>query len=128
MVQKEHYEKYNLQYLLNLLTPNCNIVQVDGLTEGAACTTLLAKEFIDNDEPLILTNSDQLILWDSNETLYAFNNDNVDGGIVTFPAHIPSGPSQNLVMTVMCLRLPRRNPSVITHCWYLLLEARFRLC
>ena len=89
VVQKEHYEKYNLQYLLNLLTPGCNIVQVDGLTEGAACTTLLAKEFINNDEPLIMTNSDQLILWDSNETLYAFNNDNVDGGIVTFPATHP---------------------------------------
>jgi len=89
VVQKEHYEKYNLQYLLNLLTPGCNIVQVDGLTEGAACTTLLAKYYIDNDEPLILTNSDQLILWDSNETLYAFNNDNVDGGIVTFPATHP---------------------------------------
>lgn len=89
VVQKEHYEKYNLQYLLNLLTPNCNIVQVDGITEGAACTTLLAKEFINTDEPLIMTNSDQLILWDSNETLYAFNNDNVDGGIVTFPATHP---------------------------------------
>ena len=89
VVQKEHYEKYNLQYLLNLLTPNCNIVQVDGMTEGAACTTLLAKEFIDSDDSLIITNSDQLILWDSNETLYAFNNDNVDGGIVTFPATHP---------------------------------------
>lgn len=89
VVQKDHYEKYNLQYLLNLLTPGCNIVQVEGLTEGAACTTLLAKEFIDNDEPLIMTNSDQLILWDSNETLYAFNNDNADGGIVTFPATHP---------------------------------------
>jgi len=89
VVQKEHYEKYNLQYLLNLLTPNCNIVQVDGMTEGEACTTLLAKEFINSDEPLIMTNSDQLILWDSNETLYAFNNDNVDGGIVTFPATHP---------------------------------------
>jgi len=89
VVQKSHYEKYNLQYLLNLLTPNCNIVQVDGVTEGAACTTLLAKEFINTEEPLIMTNSDQLILWDSNETLYAFNNDNADGGIVTFPATHP---------------------------------------
>ncbi|NBW85232.1 MAG: glycosyl transferase family 2, partial [Proteobacteria bacterium] len=82
-------EKYNLNYLLPLIAPGCNIVQVDGLTEGAACTTLLAKEFINNDDPLIMTNSDQLILWDSNETLYAFNNDNVDGGIVTFPATHP---------------------------------------
>ena len=89
VVQKEHYDKYNLQYLLNLLTPHCNIVQVDGITEGAACTTLLAKEFIDSDDSLIITNSDQMILWDSNETLYAFNNDNADGGIVTFPATHP---------------------------------------
>lgn len=89
VVQKEHYDKYNLQYLLNLLTPNCNIVQVEGLTEGACCTTLLAKEFINTEDPLIITNSDQLILWDSNETLYAFSNDNVDGGIVTFPATHP---------------------------------------
>src|SRR5574338_1554171 len=45
IVQKEHYEKYNLKQLLNLIAPGCEIVQVDGLTEGAACTTLLAKEF-----------------------------------------------------------------------------------
>ena len=53
VVQKEHYEKYNLKHLLSLISPGCEIVQVDGMTEGAACTTLLAKEFIDNDEPLI---------------------------------------------------------------------------
>jgi hypothetical protein len=43
LVQKEHYEKYNLKQLLNLIAPGCDIVQVDGLTGGAACTTLLAK-------------------------------------------------------------------------------------
>ena len=48
LVQKEHYDKYNLKYLLNLIAPNCKIVLVDGLTEGSACTTLLAKEYIDN--------------------------------------------------------------------------------
>jgi HAD superfamily hydrolase (TIGR01509 family) len=89
IVQKEHYQKYNLQYLLNLITPNCNIIQVDGLTEGAACTTLLAKEFIDNDEPLIMANSDQFVEWNSNECLYAFSSDDVDGGIVSFKATHP---------------------------------------
>ncbi len=89
IVQKEHYEKYNLQYLLNIISPNCNIVQVEGITEGAACTTLLAKKFIDNDEPLLMANSDQFIEWDSNETLYAFSNGNYDGGIITFPATHP---------------------------------------
>ena len=89
IVQKEHYEKYSLQYLLNLIAPDCNIVQVDGITEGAACTTLLAKQFIDNDEPLLMANSDQFVEWDSNETLYAFSNGECDGGILTFPASHP---------------------------------------
>ncbi len=89
IVQKEHYEKYSLQYLLNLIAPNCNIVQVDGLTEGAACTTLLAKEFINNDAPLVMANSDQFVEWNSNECLYAFNADGVDGGIVSFKATHP---------------------------------------
>ena len=90
IVQKEHYEKYNLKYLLNLITDNnCEIVQVDGITEGAACTTLLAKHFIDNDEPLVMANSDQFVEWDSNEFMYSMVADNVDGGIVSFEATHP---------------------------------------
>jgi HAD superfamily hydrolase (TIGR01509 family) len=89
LVQKDHYEKYNLKQLLNLITPGCDIIQIDGLTEGAACTTLLAKEFIDNDEPLLMANSDQFVEWNSNECLYAFTADSVDGGIVTFEATHP---------------------------------------
>ena len=84
IVQKEHYEKYNLQYLLNLISPNNVIIPVEGVTEGAACTTLLAKEFIDNDQPLLTANSDQFVEWDSNEFLYSMQADEVDGGILTF--------------------------------------------
>ena len=89
VVRKEHYEKYSLQYLLTLIAPNCNIIQVDSLTEGSACTTLLAKEFINNDYPLLLANSDQFMQWNSNESLYAFNADGIDAGILTFKATHP---------------------------------------
>lgn len=89
LVQKEHYEKYNLKQLLNLIASGCDIIQVDGLTEGAACTTLLAKELINNDEPLMMANSDQFVEWNSNEVLYAFTADNIDGGIVSFKATHP---------------------------------------
>ena len=89
VVQKEHREKYNLDTLLNLITPNCKIVEVDGITEGAACTTLLAKEFIDNDQPLVMANSDQFIEWDSNEFMYKMIEQKVDGGILTFKAIHP---------------------------------------
>jgi HAD superfamily hydrolase (TIGR01509 family) len=89
VVQKEHRAKYNLDTLLNLITPNCKIVEVDGLTEGAACTTLLAKEYIDNDAPLVMANSDQFVEWDSNEFMYKMIEQKVDGGIVTFHATHP---------------------------------------
>jgi HAD superfamily hydrolase (TIGR01509 family) len=89
VVQKEHRIKYNLDTLLNLITPNCKIVEVDGMTEGAACTTLLAKEYINSDEPLIMANSDQFIEWDSNEFMYKMIEQKVDGGIVTFNATHP---------------------------------------
>ena len=89
VVQKEHREKYNLDTLLNLITPNCKIVEVDKLTEGAACTALLAKEYINKDTPLFFANSDQFVEWDSNEFLYKMNETEADGGIVTFEATHP---------------------------------------
>jgi HAD superfamily hydrolase (TIGR01509 family) len=89
IVQKSHREKYNLDTLLNLITPNCKIVEVNGLTEGSACTTLLAKDLINNDNPLISMNSDQYIDWDSSEFMYKMNESDCDGGILTFNATHP---------------------------------------
>lgn len=89
IVQKEHYEKYNLSYLLNLITPNCNIVQVDGVTEGAAVTCLLAREYINNDSPLIMANSDQIVEWNSRQFIYDLMTKNADGGIATFKSTHP---------------------------------------
>ena len=84
IVQKNHYEKYNLKYLLNLISPDCEIVQVDSVTDGAACTTLLAEKYINNNEPLLIANSDQYIDWDSNEFMYSMVADDIDAGILTF--------------------------------------------
>ena len=89
LVRKEHYEKYDLKSLLNLIAPNCEIVQIEGLTEGAACTVLKAQELIDNNEPLIIANADQYIKWNSFETISMFNEPDVDGGILTFKSVHP---------------------------------------
>jgi dTDP-glucose pyrophosphorylase len=89
VVQKSHREKYNLDTLLNLITPKCTIVEVDGITEGAACTALLAKEYINNENPLFFANSDQFVEWESNEFMYKMQETQVDGGIVTFESTHP---------------------------------------
>ena len=89
VVQKEHREKYNLDALLSLITPGCKVVETEGMTEGAACTALLAKEHINTDAPLFFANSDQFVEWDSNEFMYKMNETDADGGIVTFEATHP---------------------------------------
>jgi len=89
IVQKEHYEKYHLKTLLNMVSPGCKIVQTEGVTEGAACTTLLAKEHIDNEYPLLIANSDQFVEWDSNEFMYSMGADSIDGGILSFRSTHP---------------------------------------
>jgi hypothetical protein len=89
IVQEEHFHKYNLKQVLNLIKPGCDIVTINGITEGAAVTTLLAKKYINSNEPLLIANSDQIVEWNSNECLYAFDADEIDGGILTFKATHP---------------------------------------
>jgi hypothetical protein len=110
LVQKDHYEKYNLQSILNLIAPGCDIIQVDGLTEGAACTTLLAKDFINNHNPLVLANSDQFVEWDSNECLYAFTADDIDGGILSFKSMHPKWSYAKLNEKGFVEQVAEKNP------------------
>lgn len=110
VVQKEHREKYNLDTLLNLITPGCKIVQVESLTEGAACTALLAKEYIDNDKPLFFANSDQFVEWDSNEFLYKMNETNADGGIVSFRATHPKWSFAKIDEQGLVTEVAEKNP------------------
>jgi HAD superfamily hydrolase (TIGR01509 family) len=84
VVQKAHYEQYNLGILLPLIAPGCKIVQTEGLTQGAACTSLLAKEFINNNDHLLIANSDQFVEWNSCDFIYSMLSAEVDGGILSF--------------------------------------------
>lgn len=87
--QKEHYDHYALHDLLNLLCPGCNIVKLEGMTEGAACTILMAKEFINNDDELMIANSDQYVDGDINKFIEDAEASGADGSILTFPATHP---------------------------------------
>jgi dTDP-glucose pyrophosphorylase len=117
LVQKTHYEKYNLQGLLTLIAPNCKIVQIDGLTEGAACTVLKAKEYINNNEPLIIANSDQYIKWNSFETISSFNHKDADGGILSFtsvhPKHSFAKVDSNGYVTEVAEKNPISNNATV---------------
>jgi dTDP-glucose pyrophosphorylase len=110
VAQKEHREKYNLDTMLNLISPGCKIIEVDGITEGAACTALLAKEFIDNDNPLFFANSDQYVDWNPVEFMYEMQERNADGGIVTFKATHPKWSFAKVDDNGLVTEVAEKNP------------------
>ncbi len=85
--QQEHLEKYNLAEKLEKIAPNCAVVTVSYITDGAACTVLLAEKYIDNDSPLMIANSDQYVDICIDDYLDAIKDN--DGLIMTMPADDP---------------------------------------
>lgn len=91
LVRKQHLDTYKgLQDTLFKITDEkCKIIAVDKLTEGAACTALLARDLIDNDEDLLIANSDQIIEYEPENFNLLKDITNVDGIIYTFTAVHP---------------------------------------
>ena len=82
--QEEHLQKFGLEIALKKMAPDCEIVTIDHITEGAACTVLLAEKYINNDDALMIANSDQYVDYDINDYLSAIKQE--DGLIMTMPA------------------------------------------
>jgi dTDP-glucose pyrophosphorylase len=81
----EHLERYpKIAATLRSLCPGCEIVTVNAVTQGAACTVLLAREFINNDQPLMIANSDQYVELPINDYLKRLDDAHADGLIMTF--------------------------------------------
>ncbi len=110
VVRKNHREKYNLDSLLNLITPGCKIIETEELTEGAACTALLAKDLINNDAPLFFANSDQFLEWNSNEFMYKMQETDADGGIVCFNSTHPKWSFVKLNENGLVEEVAEKNP------------------
>ena len=89
VVQKKHRELYGLDSILSDLVDNPSIIEIDGVTEGAAITVLKCKELINNDNPLLIANSDQWINWSPSDFFEKMIGNGYDGGILTFKSESP---------------------------------------
>lgn len=91
-IVRKYENEYNNKLLrdtLERITPKCTILEVNYLTNGSAETCLIAKDFIDNDDELIITNCDQLMEWDSSKFLEFTKSKEIDGAIVTYESTHP---------------------------------------
>lgn len=81
---QDHIDQFDLSEYLEKIAPGCVVIPVNQVTEGAACTVLLSEEYINNDDELMIANSDQYVDCDINEYIKA-QGDN-DGLIMTMYA------------------------------------------
>ena len=90
IVQQTHLNAYNFDALCRSCNIDYTITPITSVTEGAACSVLLAKEHINNDEPLVTVNSDQFLEWDQNEFYRSLCNEEFDGCISVFEQNDPA--------------------------------------
>jgi dTDP-glucose pyrophosphorylase len=69
-------------------TYNAVFETVDTLTQGSVCTVLHARKLINNEVPLVIANSDQIIDFSFQHFIDDSINSRIDGSIVTFPVEI----------------------------------------
>ena len=84
-VLREHYDAdVALFNRLRDQVNQLNIVFVDQVTQGAAETCLLAKEYINPDKMLFIANCDQMMKWDQTHFEDWFSASKLDGCMFTF--------------------------------------------
>lgn len=104
LVLEEHLRQTGMERVLTLKAPGCRIIPVAAVTEGAACTVLLAEREINNADPIMIANCDQWVDFDVNG--YLAKSNQADGMIMTMWADHPKWSyvlldSQNQVREVV---------------------------
>ena len=84
IAQSSHLEQE--RELVNYIENNypAIFIEVKGLTEGTACTILRSCKLINNEIPLLIANSDQIVDIDIQDFVDDCKNRNLDGSMLTF--------------------------------------------
>ena len=87
---KKDCSEFHLDDSARMLTqPNNDVIVLGNETAGALCTCLMAVHQINNDDPLLIVNSDQIIDVDYEQVLHSFEQQDVDAGVITFESIHP---------------------------------------
>ena len=124
LVRKEHLETYEGLYstLERITNGKFKVVQIDELTEGAACTALLAKNYIDDSEDLLIANSDQFIEYSPENFKTLKEMTDADAIVYTFEAVHPKWSfvktNSRGVVTEVAEKKPISNIATCGIYWY----------
>jgi len=83
-------QKYNLDSVLQLITlDKAIVIQLEKETKGATCSALMAINYINSEDALLISNGDHIFECDLNLAMSEFNKREVDAGTVCFDSVHP---------------------------------------
>ena len=82
-------KQFHLDASAKMLAPQSRVIKLHKQTAGALCTCLMAIDYINDDTPLIIANSDQIIEVDYRKVLKHFEHEGAEAGVITFPSIHP---------------------------------------
>jgi len=84
LCRREHIEKYGIDKEVKKYFPQSEIIVIEKLTEGQACTCLLAESALDPEKPLLISTVDAGGVWNFNSFCDLFFDEKADAAIWTF--------------------------------------------
>ena len=94
--RREHDEHYQLDQLFERITCRYQKVIVDEVTEGPACSVLMAKDWFNNDIPMMTACADDYVNTDINQFLKFSETNNAEGTVMTYRNQTPEGSSARI--------------------------------
>ncbi len=83
--KKEHIDTYEIDKILKKIVPNCKIISIDYQTKGTMQSVLEAADLINNDEELIISDTDHYLEWDNKYFNDVIRSREIDGCVMVFP-------------------------------------------
>lgn len=112
LLLRNHHLDAHADVVYQLQEKGHQITPVSSLTEGTACTVLLARRSFDNDQPMMVANSDQLVDFDVNAFIEDCLTRKLDGSILVFrdPSMDPKWSFANLDGEGLVTEVAEKNP------------------
>ena len=99
-LKKLLYKNYN----------GCTIIEIDYVTEGPASSAYLAKDFLDKDKELIITNCDQVLEWDAEKFLKTSRDKSLDCSVLTYNSNNPKNSFILCDQNDIAIDIQEKNP------------------
>ena len=87
---QEHLDSYPLENTLKEAYQNCDVVAINQVTEGQAITCSLGLENVDDDKSILVSATDNAIIYNKEQYQTLVEDEGVDAIVFTFRHHVSS--------------------------------------